>query len=58
MEIVAQTPSKKWVVARWALGCELLHVDDTAARDSSSLVAAARNANGMVESHFPGMLGM
>ena len=58
MEVVAQTPSKKWIMAKWALGCEFLHVDDTGAKDSAALAAARTNAFGMIDSHFPGMMGV
>ena len=58
MEIVAQTPSKKWVVAKWALANELLHIDDSVARDSAALAAAGKNAMSMVDSHYPGALGL
>jgi hypothetical protein len=59
MEIAAYTPGKKWVVANWALGCEFLHIADSAAtRSSTTLATATRNALSMLDNNFPGVMGM
>ena len=58
MEVVAQTPSKKWLLAQWMLHSEFLHIDDSGARDSTSIAAATRNARSMVDAHFPGAVGV
>ena len=58
MEVAAHTPGKKWVAARWALGSELLHIDDTTTRDNNALAAAGRNVQGLVDKYFPGALGL
>jgi hypothetical protein len=58
MEVAAQTPQRRWVYGKWALGSELLHADETVARDIGSLPSAARNALGMASTYFPGSLGL
>lgn len=58
LEVAALTPDKRWVAARWAMGAELLHVDDAATGDSAALAAAWKNANSLLDNHFPGVMGI
>eukprot|EP00892_Ulva_mutabilis_P000367 jgi/Ulvmu1/10330/UM061_0013.1 len=58
MEVLAQAPNKKWIAARWALGGELVHIDDVATRDRNSLASADRNVQGMLSTYFPGVMGL
>lgn len=58
MEMLAQAPNRKWIVAKWALGGELVHADDVATRDRNSLASAHRNVQGMLSNSFPGVLGL
>jgi hypothetical protein len=58
LEMLAQAPNRKWVQAKWSLCAELLHIDDVSSKDSNSLASANRNAQSMLSTYFPGVMGL